>query len=77
MARGYACFANWSKAKKSAGVLVRASGLGQSALSQHLAKLRDDGFVDTRRDGQSIYYRIADSKVRRLLKFLHDLYCRK
>jgi ArsR family transcriptional regulator len=63
--------------EKSAGDLVRASGLSQSALSQHLAKLRDDGLVDTRRDGQSIYYRVADSKVQRLLKFLYELYCRK
>ena len=63
--------------EKSAGDLVRASGLSQSALSQHLAKLREDGLVDTRRDGQSIHYSLADPKIQRLVKFLFELYCRK
>ena len=39
-------------------------GLSQSALSQHLAKLREDGLVATRRDAQTIFYRIADAKAR-------------
>ena len=60
----------------SAGELVEMSGLSQSALSQHLAKLRDEGLVATRRDAQSIYYRIADERAARLLKVLRDIYCR-
>ena len=63
--------------ERSVGELVRASGLGQSALSQHLARLREDGLVATRRDAQTIYYRIDDPKVQRLLTLLYELYCRK
>ena len=49
--------------------------LSQSALSQHLAKLRSDGLVDTRREGQTLYYRIADDRIHRLLTALYDIYC--
>jgi ArsR family transcriptional regulator, virulence genes transcriptional regulator len=61
--------------ERSAGALVEASGLSQSALSQHLAKLRDEGLVKTRREGQAIFYALADSKAARLIETLHDLYC--
>jgi ArsR family transcriptional regulator len=47
----------------SVGRLVERVGLSQSALSQHLARLRADGVVATRRDAQTIYYRIADADV--------------
>lgn len=59
----------------SAGAIVEAAGLGQSAVSQHLAKLRDDNLVATRRDGQTIYYRIADKNVARIIALLKDIYC--
>ncbi len=63
--------------ERSVGELVRASGLGQSALSQHLARLREDGLVATRRDAQTIYYRVTDPKVQQLVTLLYELYCRK
>ncbi len=63
--------------ERSAGELVERSGLSQSALSQHLAKLRDEGLVATRRESQTIYYRIADPNAARILGTLHDIYCRK
>ena len=63
--------------EKSAGELVESSGLSQSALSQHLAKLREEGLVATRRDGQTIYYRLAHSNTATLIETLHDLYCGK
>jgi ArsR family transcriptional regulator len=50
-------------------------GLSQSALSQHLAKLRADGLVTTRRESQTLYYRIADDRIGRLLAALYDIYC--
>jgi ArsR family transcriptional regulator len=62
--------------ERSAGALVESSGLSQSALSQHLAKLREEGLVDTRRDGQAIYYRLADNDVAKLIETLHGIYCR-
>jgi Predicted transcriptional regulators len=49
--------------------------LSQSALSQHLARLREDGLVATRRDGVAIFYRIADPAVLRLIATLADIYC--
>jgi DNA-binding transcriptional ArsR family regulator len=60
----------------SAGAIVQALGLGQSAVSQHLAKLRDDSLVATRRDAQTIYYRIVDKNVARIIAVLKDIYCR-
>ena len=60
----------------SAGAIVAALGLGQSAVSQHLAKLRDDNLVATRREAQTIYYRIADNNVARIIATLKDIYCR-
>jgi DNA-binding transcriptional ArsR family regulator len=59
----------------SVGALQDAVGLGQSALSQHLARLRTEGFVATRREGQTIHYRIADPRVSRLIGALHDIFC--
>lgn len=61
----------------TAGELVERSGLSQSALSQHLARLRDESLVTTRREAQSIFYRIADAKAARVLKVLHDIYCKR
>jgi DNA-binding transcriptional ArsR family regulator len=63
--------------ERSAGELVERSGLSQSALSQHLAKLRKEGLVATRREAQTIHYRIADQRAQRVLRVLHDIYCGK
>jgi len=59
----------------SAGALQEGSGLSQSALSQHLAKLRKEGLVATRREAQTIYYRLADPNVERVLATLAAIYC--
>lgn len=59
----------------SVGELVDQIGLSQSALSQHLAKLRAEGLVATRKIAQTVYYRVADPRVLTLLATLHDLYC--
>lgn len=56
--------------------LVEAVGLSQSALSQHLAKLRAAGVVATRRDAQTIHYRLASEAAGRIMKTLADIYCR-
>lgn len=49
--------------------------LSQSALSQHLSKLKSDGLVSTRRESQVVFYRIADSRIRQLLDALYAIYC--
>jgi ArsR family transcriptional regulator len=59
----------------SAGALQRDSGLSQSALSQHLAKLREEGLVQTRREAQTIYYSVADPRVGQILQTLAAIFC--
>jgi len=57
------------------GELVQITGLSQSALSQHLAKLRAEGFVATRRESQTIHYRLANPAVRSVIQALYENYC--
>lgn len=57
------------------GALVERVGLSQSALSQHLAKLREDGLVVFRREAQTLFYRVADERVHQLLAALRDIFC--
>ena len=59
----------------SVGEIQPRVGLSQSALSQHLALLREEGVVTTRRSGQTIYYRLADPAAARLIETLAELFC--
>ncbi|MGE0022200.1 MAG: ArsR/SmtB family transcription factor [Hyphomicrobium sp.] len=61
--------------ERSVSALEAVVPLSQSALSQHLAKLREGGFVATRRESQTIYYSLADSRVVRLIGVLHEMFC--
>ena len=63
----------WGEANVSA--LAEAVGLTQSALSQHLAKMRDENIVTFRRESQVLWYRIADPRIEQMLATLHKLYC--
>lgn len=60
----------------SVGDLEKAIGLSQSALSQHLAILRREKLVATRRSAQSIYYSLSSGEVEAVMATLYDLYCR-
>jgi ArsR family transcriptional regulator, virulence genes transcriptional regulator len=64
----------WGEANVS--TLAEAVGLSQSALSQHLAKMRDEGLVTFRRESQTLWYRIADPRIEQLFATLHHLFCR-
>ncbi|HRO04699.1 MAG TPA: metalloregulator ArsR/SmtB family transcription factor [Terricaulis sp.] len=64
-----------AESEHAAGALQEGSGLSQSALSQHLAKLREAGLVATRREAQTIYYRLADPKAARVIETLAAIYC--
>ena len=64
-----------SEAEHSVGELNDRISLSQSALSQHLAVLRRDGLVTTRRESQTIYYALADGPAARVIELLHDMYC--
>lgn len=59
----------------SVGELVDRIGLSQSALSQHLAKLREEKLVSTRKEAQTVFYRLSDPKAEQLLRLLHQLFC--
>lgn len=62
------------KGEKCVGELEDIVGLSQSALSQHLARLRRDGLVQTRRDAQTIFYSLEDRAVKAMLRCLYDIY---
>jgi ArsR family transcriptional regulator, virulence genes transcriptional regulator len=55
--------------------LCKAVGLSQSALSQHLAKMRAEKLVDYRRESQTLFYRVADPNVKRIVKTLKSIFC--
>ena len=58
----------------SVGDLAEHAKLAQSAASQHLGKMRAEGLVATRREAQTIYYRLADPAAMRVLDTLFDIY---
>ena len=64
-----------AQAERSVGELNAVVPLSQSALSQQLARLREQGLVETRRESQSIRYRLADGPARQVIELLHDIYC--
>ncbi|MBX6419723.1 MAG: helix-turn-helix transcriptional regulator [Nevskia sp.] len=61
--------------EQSVGALNRRVPLSQSALSQHLAVLRAEGLVATRRDGQAVYYSLPAGAALHVIRALHEVYC--
>jgi ArsR family transcriptional regulator, virulence genes transcriptional regulator len=61
--------------ERSVSELNQSVPLGQSALSQHLAVLREHNLVDTRRDAQSIYYSVSDPRVKQIIEKLYEFFC--
>lgn len=61
--------------ERSVGQLQTLVGLSQSSLSQHLALLREEAVVVTRRESQTIFYRIADPAAMRVIETLAELFC--
>ena len=61
--------------ERSVGELNAGIDLSHSALSQHLAVLRKEGLVNTRREAQTIYYALAEGPAQRILQTLHGIYC--
>ena len=64
-----------AEGEASVSELNERVSLSQSALSQHLALLREDELVKTRREAQTIYYSLTDSKALPVIQVLHDVYC--
>ena len=63
------------RGEMTVGDLANEVALSQSALSQHLARLRDEGLVAARREATSAWYRIADPRCESLMATLYELYC--
>ena len=61
--------------ERSVGELNETIPLSQSALSQQLARLRQQGIVKTRRESQTIFYSLADGPAERVIHLLHETYC--
>lgn len=61
--------------EKAVGAINEQVPLSQSALSQHLARLRRKRLVATRKEGQTVYYRIQDARIMELMSHLYELYC--
>ena len=59
----------------SAGDLARATGLSPYATSQHLARMREEGLIDSTREAQRILYFIKNDAVHQLISTLKSLYC--
>jgi len=64
-----------SQGEKSVGELERLVDISQSALSQHLARLRRENLVETRRDAQTIYYSVCSPEALTVLETLYGIFC--
>ncbi|MEO0632660.1 MAG: metalloregulator ArsR/SmtB family transcription factor [Pseudomonadota bacterium] len=64
-----------SDGEKSVGQLCALVGMKPPAASQHLTRLRQDGTLTSRRDGQTVFYKIADPNITRIMQFLYDTFC--
>ena len=61
--------------EKSVGELEELLGIRQAAVSQMLARLREEGLVSTRRQGKTIYYSLANDNTSRVIALLYDMFC--
>lgn len=61
--------------EKSVRELEELLNTRQAAVSQMLARLRDEGLVGTRRDGKTVYYRLSDPNTQQVIGLLHKLFC--
>lgn len=64
-----------SDGELSVGELAARLPISQSALSQHLARLREQGLLATRKEAQTVFYSVCDPKAAQILSLLHDLFC--
>lgn len=64
-----------AEGERSVSELNELIPISQSALSQHLARLREAGFVSTRRESQTIYYQLSDPRVKAIVGDLYQLFC--
>ncbi len=66
---------NLAEGERAVGDLAAELNISQSSLSQHLARMRAEGLVETRRESQTIYYRLSGGEVRKVIKSLYRIFC--
>lgn len=66
---------NLADGERAVGDLAQQLDISQSSLSQHLARMRSEGLVETRRESQTIYYRLSDGETRRFIESLYRIFC--
>ena len=66
---------NLAENECSVGELAEELEMTQSTLSQHLMRMRGEGLVESRREAQSVYYRLADGDTRKLIRALYRIFC--
>ncbi len=65
-----------AEGEKSVSEIVLACGASQSAASQFLKAMKLEGLIQSRRDGQKVFYRVADERLLELMKALYSIYCK-
>jgi DNA-binding transcriptional ArsR family regulator len=68
-------FCQLSQGEKNVTSLINTTGLSQTAVSQHLKKLKDEGLIDFRREHRELFYSICNKDVLKIMESLHDIYC--
>jgi len=66
---------NLADGELSVGDLAERLDMSQSSLSQHLARMRSEGLVDSRRESQTVYYRLMEGDARSVIESLYEIYC--
>ena len=66
-----------AEGEKSVSELIAATGLAQTSMSQHLAKLKDEDIVSFRRDHRTLYYSISHDAAKDVMKVLHSHFCKE
>lgn len=66
---------NLAEGERAVGELAEELNISQSSLSQHLARMRAEGLVESRRESQTIYYRLSDGEVRKVIRSLYRIFC--
>lgn len=61
--------------EKSVSELIKATGIAQTSMSQHLLKLRDEGIVDYRREHRTLYYSVTNNAALEIMQVLHKNFC--
>lgn len=68
---------NLATGERAVGELADELDISQSALSQHLARMRAEGLVTARRESQTVYYQLSDGEVRSVIESLYAIFCPK